>query len=443
MYLITIEGGDGSGKGLAATVVSEVLSKERGCSSVEVTAEPRRRHPLGRAAINAVREKRHSSQHEAKLFALDRLDHGLNWILPRLQNGSVVVCDRNIHSSMVYQGVVGEVGISNVALLNAGALVPDLCIWVDCDPEIAIRRIKSGSLREASPDKAEYFETLEIQRMIRSGYSQVLSGNPLTGTPFDDVEIIGPILNDTSADEFSSRVKDELRRFLRSRPKPKNVDINDVDLTFIKRIIGWNSGQAKLPGFENNSNSTGQIIPWHVIRDAERKHSSSVDDYADDGVPRSIHSRSIYSVMGAISLLSAADLNEILSAMGPTRLISRRHANRVIAHLSNSRSWIRESSGTRGEGSHYRITKEGITLGTLMLVLWPLRPHFRLWRSRNPRTSYKHAMAGIIRMGPRQGDLQALAERIRSILPASGMSPEQNYEKFLLNWWNSEISTVS
>ena len=119
----------------------------------------------------------------------------------------------------------------------------------------------------------------------------------------------------------------------------------------------------------------------------------------------------------------------------PTRLISRRHANRVIAHLSNSRSWIRESSGTRGEGSHYRITKEGITLGTLMLVLWPLRPHFRLWRSRNPKTSYKHAMAGIIRMGPRQGDLQALAERIRSILPASGMSSEQNYEKFLLNWW--------
>ena len=57
MYLITIEGGDGSGKGLAATVVSEVLSKERGFSSVEVTAEPRRRHPLGRAAINAVEKK--------------------------------------------------------------------------------------------------------------------------------------------------------------------------------------------------------------------------------------------------------------------------------------------------------------------------------------------------------------------------------------------------
>ena len=40
MYLITIEGGDGSGKGLAATVVGEVLAKERGFNSVELTAEP-------------------------------------------------------------------------------------------------------------------------------------------------------------------------------------------------------------------------------------------------------------------------------------------------------------------------------------------------------------------------------------------------------------------
>ena len=443
MYLITIEGGDGSGKGLAATVVSEVLAKERGFNSVELTAEPRRRHPLGRAAINAVREKKHPPQHEAKLFALDRLDHGLNWILPRLQEGSVVICDRNIHSSMVYQGVVGGIGIRNVASLNAGALVPDLCIWVDCDPEIAIRRIKSGSLREASPDKAEYFETLEIQRMIRSGYSEVLSGNSPTDTPFDEVEIIGPILNDTSVDEFSSRVKNELRRFLRSRPKPKNVDINDVDLTSIERIIGWNSGQAKLPGFEMSSKSTNQIIPWHAIRDAERKHSGSIHEDADESLPRSIHSRSIYSVMGAISLLSASDLNEMLSAMGPTRLISRRHANRVIAHLSDSGFWVRESFGARGEGSHYRVTREGMALGKLMLVLWPIRSNIRLWRSRNPRTSYKHALSGIIKMGLSEGEFHDLIDRIRSILPASNMPQGPNYEEFLLNWWDSQISIVS
>ena len=111
MYLITIEGGDGTPKVLETTLIINIINKEPGFNSVELTAEPRRRHPLGRAAIDAVREKRHPPEHEAKLFALDRLDHGLNWILPRLQDGSVVVCDRNIHSSMVYQGVVGGIGI--------------------------------------------------------------------------------------------------------------------------------------------------------------------------------------------------------------------------------------------------------------------------------------------------------------------------------------------
>ena len=57
MYLITIEGGDGSGKGVATKVVSEVLSKEFSFTSVEATGEPRREHPLGRLAIDAVRRK--------------------------------------------------------------------------------------------------------------------------------------------------------------------------------------------------------------------------------------------------------------------------------------------------------------------------------------------------------------------------------------------------
>ena len=45
-------------------------------------------------------------------------------------------------------GIVGGLGTKNVGLLNSGALIPDLCVWVDCDPEIAIMRIRSGSLRK-------------------------------------------------------------------------------------------------------------------------------------------------------------------------------------------------------------------------------------------------------------------------------------------------------
>ena len=154
MYLITIEGGDGSGKGLATKVVSELLSKEFSFTAVEITGEPRRKHPLGRLAIEAVRRKTMTPEQEAGLFAADRVDHSHGWILPRLEEGKVVVSERNIHSSIVYQGLVGDLGIDRVAHMNSAALVPDLCIWVDCDPEVALKRIKSGSLR-ALTEKGE------------------------------------------------------------------------------------------------------------------------------------------------------------------------------------------------------------------------------------------------------------------------------------------------
>ena len=57
MYLFSVEGGDGSGKGLATKIVSEVLNKEFSFSSVEITGEPRREHALGRLAIDSVRKQ--------------------------------------------------------------------------------------------------------------------------------------------------------------------------------------------------------------------------------------------------------------------------------------------------------------------------------------------------------------------------------------------------
>ena len=102
MYLITIEGGDGSGKGLATKIVGEVLEKEFCFSSVEITGEPRRDHPLGRLAIDSVRQNTHTPEEEAGFFAADRVDHSHGWILPRLEEGRVVVSERNVHSSLVY-----------------------------------------------------------------------------------------------------------------------------------------------------------------------------------------------------------------------------------------------------------------------------------------------------------------------------------------------------
>ena len=106
MYLFSIEGGDGSGKGLATKIVAEILERDFAFASVEVTGEPRREHPLGRLAIDSVRQKKMPPEQEAGLFAADRLDHSHGWILPRLKEGRAVVSELNVHSSLVYQRLV-------------------------------------------------------------------------------------------------------------------------------------------------------------------------------------------------------------------------------------------------------------------------------------------------------------------------------------------------
>ena len=54
-------------------------------------------------------------------------------------------------------------------------MIPDLVVWIDCDPDRAIERIKHATLRMSS-DKQEYFETPEIQKTIRQGFNDLFTG---------------------------------------------------------------------------------------------------------------------------------------------------------------------------------------------------------------------------------------------------------------------------
>ena len=146
MYLISVEGGDGSGKGEAVRILSEIAN-EFPFPNIVVTHEPRRHSELGKLALQSVKEGKTTPLNEAGLFAADRLDHSHTWIKPRLQQGTLVISDRNIHSSLVYQGYVGKLGIERVAKMNAAALIPDLVFWIDCDPKKAMKRIQTGTFR--------------------------------------------------------------------------------------------------------------------------------------------------------------------------------------------------------------------------------------------------------------------------------------------------------
>ena len=443
MYLISIEGGDGSGKGLATKVVSEVLQRDFSFTSVEVTGEPRREHPLGRLAIEAVRKRKMSPEEEAGLFAADRVDHSHGWILPRLEEGRVVVSERNIHSSLVYQGIVGEAGVDRVANMNSAALVPDLCIWVDCDPEVAMNRIRSGTLRSLS-DKEEYFETTDLQRRIRQGYASLLSGEIDMPTPFDMGAIIGPVLNEGTEAEFRTDLTQRIRRFMHNRHTPLNVDVETVERHLIRRLLRTSKGQTTLSGIGIEPSGSGKdwlrgIAPWRAIRDAQNELSSVLDDLTDKSrvdISKSILSHSMASICGTLSLVPSADISELRTALGPVRAVSERHTQRIIKFLHERTDWVHKHKSLLGSEAPRSLLRQRYrAAGMSILAIWPLKEVIRKWMEDNPKTHPRYAMGLIVRSGQHPSAINDTLARI-SLLGsgAEGGSPPAG-PSGLVSWW--------
>jgi dTMP kinase len=102
----------------------------------------------------------------ALLYAADRLDHVRADILPRLDAGTHVVCDRYRLSSYAYQGVT--MGQEWVRALNKHSIAPDVTFFIDVPPEVSQQRIK---LRGAY---VEMYETEERLRPVYANYLQLI-----------------------------------------------------------------------------------------------------------------------------------------------------------------------------------------------------------------------------------------------------------------------------
>ncbi len=155
---ICIEGLDGSGKTTQAKLLTKKLRKSH---NAVYTAEP------SQGKIGAfIRErclygkKRLSSVVEALLFAADRIEHVENEILPALKQGKLVISDRYLYSSLAYQGAAG-LSLEWIEKINEYALKPDLAIFIDVDPKIAMQRLK--------PTKS-VMENMETQQKVREIY---------------------------------------------------------------------------------------------------------------------------------------------------------------------------------------------------------------------------------------------------------------------------------
>ena len=125
---ITLEGGEGAGKSTQVQALAEAL-KGRGIDCL-VTREPG--GSPGAEAIRAMvlegGDERWTPRSEALLFAAARSDHLARTIVPALDEGKWVICDRFLDSSLAYQGGAGGLGLDEVRAINdfaIGDAMPD------------------------------------------------------------------------------------------------------------------------------------------------------------------------------------------------------------------------------------------------------------------------------------------------------------------------------
>lgn len=169
--LISFEGSEGSGKttqiGLLASHLEEVGKQ------IVVTREP------GGTAIGE--EIRHLLKHahsgskmfpetELLLFAASRAQLVRELLIPALTDGRIVLCDRFLDSTTVYQGAARRMSsdpIQNINTFAVGTLMPHLTIVIDVPAEVGMARIRHRA--SDLPDRMEQ-ENIEFYERVREGY---------------------------------------------------------------------------------------------------------------------------------------------------------------------------------------------------------------------------------------------------------------------------------
>lgn len=175
---ITFEGGEGSGKTTIAALVKEVLDQE----GYQVTLT---REPGGVEIAERIRDIIHNVEYtnmdrktEALLYAASRRQHLVEKVIPALERNEIVICDRFVDSSMVYQGIGRGIGIDEVYEMNLFAtenILPQRTIFFDIQPEEGLKRVYSNKDREVNRLD---LEKIEFHQAVYNGYQFICDKFP-------------------------------------------------------------------------------------------------------------------------------------------------------------------------------------------------------------------------------------------------------------------------
>ena len=145
---VTFEGLDGSGKSTQATLLAEALAADG--REVVSTREPGGTELGERVRELLLHEGEVAPWAEAALFAAARAQLVDEVIVPALDRGAHVVCDRYLDSSLAYQGIARGLGLDRVLELNLHAvrgLLPDRTYLLLVDPAESAQRVGSATDR--------------------------------------------------------------------------------------------------------------------------------------------------------------------------------------------------------------------------------------------------------------------------------------------------------
>ncbi|MDR0589066.1 MAG: dTMP kinase [Spirochaetaceae bacterium] len=209
---VVFEGGDGSGTSTQIELLRNRFNPEQ---SPEIsggrkinpglplfaTFEPTD-SPIGRILRQALKGTLPLQPETiARLFAADRNEHlfGPEGIRAHCLRGELVVSDRYVPSSLVYQGM--DCGETLPALLNRDFPLPELLLFFDIDPDMALQRLETRSERD-------FYERLDVQILVRERYRTLLPAYAARGVRLEYLDASKP----------AEEVAEEVWRVLREMP---------------------------------------------------------------------------------------------------------------------------------------------------------------------------------------------------------------------------------
>ena len=184
--LISFEGSEGSGKSSQiARLAAHFQKLKRDVISVREPGGTEIGEQIRNIIVHNSKGDDMCAETELLLFTAARAQLVREIISPALREGTIVLSDRYLDSSTVYQGIGRNLAADPVAQINrfaVGNVMPDLTIVIDVPTEVSLARIQQRA--SDVPDRMER-ENIDFYKKVRDGYLVLAKGMPERFTVVD------------------------------------------------------------------------------------------------------------------------------------------------------------------------------------------------------------------------------------------------------------------